>query len=334
MAMVSAALFVLLQFGAAAAATVSIDCDGVQSAGYRVLSLDDGRKVAVWYPAAAPEKPVAYSRANYGFMGHVAPDAPALASCPRVPLVLFSHDLGGCALQSIFITEELARHGYVVAAPDHRDAGCPIGSDELKPLRTDKWFLSPEEWTDQSDVERLHDLRDTMHLIANDDALAPIVDASNVGAMGHALGGYSVLGMAGAWPAWKTSEVKAVVALSAFVEPYVVRGLLGRMGVPVMYQVARNDRDLPRLEAENQAFRLTAPPKYFVELKDTAHFDFEWTNLQCLGQSSVAACLKNKPNAAAIDGYAIEFLDRRLKGKAGAVVDSDRKDVSRYLRVE
>jgi len=39
-----------------------------------------------------------------------------------VPLVLFSHGLGGCALQTIFFTEELARHGYVVAAPDHADA--------------------------------------------------------------------------------------------------------------------------------------------------------------------------------------------------------------------
>ena len=330
--MVPAALFILLQFGAPAA-SFSINCDGAQSAGYRVLALEDGRKVAVWYPAAAPEKPIAYSRANYGFMGHVALDAPPLAACPKVPLVLFSHDLGGCALQSIFITEELARHGYVVAAPDHRDAGCPIGSDELKPLRTDKWFLPPDQWTDQSDVERLHDLRDTMRLIANDDALAPIVDASNVGAMGHSLGGYSVLGMAGAWPLWKTPEVKAVIALSAYVEPYVARGLLSKMGVPAMYQVTRFDRDVPRLEAENQAYMLTAPPKYFVELKDAAHFDLEWTNLVCLGHTSVAACLKNKSNAAAIDRYVVAFLDRYLKGKPAAALESDGTELQRYLRV-
>jgi len=334
--MLTAALFVVLQFGAHAAAAprVSIDCDGPQSVGYRVLALEDGRKVAVWYPAAAPEQPMAYSRTNYGFMGHVALDAPPLAACPRVPLVLFSHDLGGGALQSIFVTEELARHGYVVAAPDHRDAGCPIGSDELKPLRTDKWFSSPNEWSDQSDVERLHDLREVIRVVANDPQLAPIVDSTNVGAMGHSLGGYSVLGMAGAWPLWKTPEIKAVVAFSGFVEPYVARGLLSKMGVPTMYQVARYDRDMQRLEGENQAFLLTAPPKYFVELKDTAHFDFEWTNLLCLGQTSVAACLKTKPNAAVIDRYTLEFFDRHLKGKAASRSDVDGEDVNRYLRVE
>jgi dienelactone hydrolase len=330
--MLTAALFVVLQFGAPAA-SFAIDCDGVQSAGYRVLALDDGRKVAVWYPAAAPEQPFAYSRTNYGFMGRVAADAPPLAVCPHAPLVLFSHDYGGCALQSIFITEELARHGYVVAAPDHRDAGCPIGSAELKPLRTDKWFLPPEEWNDQSDVERLHDLRDTMHLIANDPAFVPVVDAANVGAMGHSLGGYSVLGMAGAWPLWKTPEVKAVVALSAYLEPLVARGLLSKMGVPVMYQVAHFDRDVARLQAETQAFAVTRPPKYYVELKDAAHFDLEWTNLQCLGQPNVAACLKRKPNAALIDGYVIAFFDRYLKGKAGTRLDSNGAELERYLRV-
>src|SRR5688500_10751864 len=99
------------------------DCSRRQDAGYRVLAMDNGRKVAVWYPAAAKEQPMAYSRSTGGFMGSVAQDAPA-ADCPRVPLVLFSHGLGGCALQSLFLTEELARHGYIVAAPDHNDAVC------------------------------------------------------------------------------------------------------------------------------------------------------------------------------------------------------------------
>ena len=105
------------------------DCAERQAAGYRVLTMESGRKVAVWYPTAAREQPMSYSRSNGGFMGSVARDAPP-AACPRVPLVLFSHGLGGCALQMLFFTEELARHGYIVAAPDHRDAVCAIGSDE------------------------------------------------------------------------------------------------------------------------------------------------------------------------------------------------------------
>ena len=40
------------------------------------------------------------------------------------PLILFSHGLDGCGAQSKFLTEALAAHGYIVAAPDHADATC------------------------------------------------------------------------------------------------------------------------------------------------------------------------------------------------------------------
>jgi dienelactone hydrolase len=315
----------------ASTATFALHCDALQSVGYRVLALEDGRKVAVWYPAAEPERSIAYSRS--GDMGRVAADSPPLRTCPPVPLVVFSHEFGGCALQSIFITEELARHGYVVAAPDHRDAGCAIGGDDLKPLRADKWFLASQLWSDESAVDRLYDLRDVIHLVAQDPALAPVVDASNVGAVGHSLGGYTVIGMAGGWRLWKTPELNAVIALSPFVEPFIARGTLSRLGVPVMYQTAWLEWDKRGLEVENQAYRLTSPPKYFVELKGVAQLDFEWTNLLCLGQADVAACLKHQPNAAAIDRYAIAFLDRYLKGKPEAQLDLDGKDLNRYLRL-
>jgi hypothetical protein len=51
------------------------DCTARQAAGYRVLTMENGRKVAVWYPAAASEQPMAYSRSTGGFMGSVAQDA-------------------------------------------------------------------------------------------------------------------------------------------------------------------------------------------------------------------------------------------------------------------
>jgi len=42
---------------AAGGSVRAADCADRQSAGFRVLVLDSGRKVAVWYPAAAPEQP-------------------------------------------------------------------------------------------------------------------------------------------------------------------------------------------------------------------------------------------------------------------------------------
>src|SRR5438874_8114140 len=59
-----------------------------------------GRDVAVW-------KPQVSALSNKGY-----------------PLILFSHGFGGCNTQSIFLMEALAHSGYLVLAPNHKDASC------------------------------------------------------------------------------------------------------------------------------------------------------------------------------------------------------------------
>ena len=306
------------------------DCSGRQAAGYRVLAMDNGRKVAVWYPAAAREQPTPYSRSNNGFMGSVAKDAPP-AACPPVPLVLYSHGLGGCALQTLFFTEELARHGYVVAAPDHQDAVCAIGSDELRfgNMRTDQSFLEPKRWNDRSEIDRLRDLRAVIRLIADDPQLGRAADVQRIGAVGHSLGGYTALAMAGGWPSWKHADVKAVLAFSPYVMPFVAHGTLARLNVPVMYQGAQFDWGItPSIEGAQGAYAVTAPPKYFAKLNGGTHF--EWTNLVCTGQPNVVSCLKARPNAYLIDRYAIEFLDRHLKNKPAPILTTQGRNLQAY----
>jgi len=296
------------------------DCSTRQSAGYRVLTMENGRKVAVWYPAAASEQPMAYSRATGGFMGSVAKDA-LPAACPRVPLVLFSHGLGGCALQSLFLTEELARHGYVVAAPDHKDGVCAIGSDDhnFGNLRTDQSLLEPERWSERSQIDRLHDLRAVIDLVAKDQQLGLAADVQHIGVIGHSLGGYTAIGMAGGWPSWKHTDVKAVLALSPYVLPFMTQKTLARLDVPVMYQGAQFDLGITTsLEGPQGAYAVTSAPKYFLKLRGGTHL--EWANLLCSGQPNVVACLKAKPNAYLIDRYGIEFLDRHLKNKPSALL--------------
>ena len=306
------------------------DCDGPFSAGYRVLAMDNGRKVAVWYPTHAAEPPATKLRAGARFASRVAHDAPP-AVCPRVPLVLFSHGWGGCGTQSIFVTEALARHGYVVAAPDHADAACTIGSDALRleNLRLDVSFLDPAGWNERSHVGRLHDLRAAIERVSTDAELARVADTTRIGAVGHSLGGYTALAMAGGWPSWKTPAVKAVLALSPYALPFIARGALARLQVPVMYQGAALDLGLTTsLDGPRGAYALTAPPKFFVMLSGGTHF--EWTNLACAGTADVAACLQARPNAALIAGYGIAFLDRYLKGKGGELLSSRGEGLAAY----
>ncbi len=315
---------------ATASALAAEGCSARQSAGYRVLAMENGRKVAVWYPAAASEEPMAYSRGNGGFMGSVAKDAPP-AACPRVPLVLFSHGHGGCALQTLFFTEELARHGYVVAAPDHKDAVCAIGSDELKfgNMRTDQPFYEPQRWNERSEIARLHDLRAVIGLVAEDPQLGPATDVRNIGAAGHSLGAYAAIALAGGWPAWKHADVKAVLAFSPYLLPFISQRTIARLDVPVMYQGAQFDWGItPSMEGAQGAYAVTQPPKYFVKLNGGTHF--EWTNLLCSGQPNVVACLKAKSNAYLIDRYGIEFLDRHLKNKPAPALSAKARGLEAY----
>jgi predicted dienelactone hydrolase len=324
------ALVLCVAFGAPAQAA---DCDARQSAGFRIMALDNGRKMAVWYPAAAAEQPYAYTARANGFSGSVAVDAPP-AACPRVPLVLFSHGFTGCGLQTIFFTEELARHGYVVAAPDHADAlTCRVdgtGSGRLRDLTREALFRDPKAWTDQTYRNRLDDMRLAIARIASDAALAPVTDVTRVGAVGHSLGGYTAVGMAGGWSSWKTPEVKAVLGMSPHIAPYLANGTLDAVDVPVMYQGAPADWGItPFLEGPKGAYAVAAAPKYYVKLPSGTHF--EWTNLLCMNQGTVVDCLKAKPNAYLIDVYGIAFLDRYLKGARSTLLDGSGQGLAQYV---
>ncbi len=122
-------------------------------------------------------------------------------------------------------------------------ASVRIGSDEhnFANMRTDQSFLQPDRWSDRSQRDRLLDLRAVIDLIANDPQLGSAVDVQRVGLIGHSLGGYTAIGMAGGWTSWKHTDVKAVLALSPYVLPFITRGTLARLDVPVMYQGAQFD---------------------------------------------------------------------------------------------
>lgn len=54
-----------------------------------------------------------------------------------LPIVVFSHGFHGCATQSCFLMTALASAGYLVVAPNHRDATCNGGSA--------RWIDRPEQ---------------------------------------------------------------------------------------------------------------------------------------------------------------------------------------------
>ncbi len=308
-ARIGAGLVALFGCIAAPGAAAPTACQYPYPVGYRVATLA-GLRVAIWYPTQATPAPYAYSD---GFSGVVARDA--APGCGRLPLVVFSHGLGGCGTQSLFFTEELARHGYVVAAPDHRDATfCTVdrGTGNLRNLIPQSSLLDPKQWTPATYADRKNDLEALINALLVDPVFGDAIDSRAIGAAGHSLGGYTVVGLGGGWPGWRDGRIRAVLALSPYVQPYTVHGTLAALRVPVMYQGAPLDLGItPSLDGPKGAYAQTPAPKYFVELRTGTHL--VWTGIACDKDHTVRACL-DRPEPRLITAYGVAFFDRYLKG--------------------
>jgi uncharacterized protein (TIGR03437 family) len=277
--------------------------------GFQTVMLGASR-VAVWYPSSAPEAHYAYFDR---LAGSVALNG-APAACSGLPLVVFSHGYGGCGTQSVFITEELARRGFVVAAPDHADATCSAaGTGSGEPTVSQAPFTQPETWSDQSFANRRADVVSVINGMLASAVFGRLIDPHRIAGMGHSLGGYTMLGMAGGWQSWFDPRIRAVVLLSPYSQPFLAKSTLGGVRVPVQYQGGTLDLGVtPWVERTEGAYDQTPPTKFFLNLRLAGHF--VWTNSTCTSAGTVAECLRTSSNAALINTHTQAFLDHYVRG--------------------
>jgi len=221
------------------------------------------------------------------------------ASSPA-PVLIFSHGFHGCATQSRFLLAAFADAGFLVFAPNHRDATCDGGSA--------RWFEhpvmpfgNPKAWNDTTYRDRANDIEALLDALKSDERFRTRIDPLRLGLVGHSLGGYTVLGLAGAWPSWKLGGVKAVLALSPYAHPFIAHDTLAGLTVPVMYQGGIWDFGItPALRMPGGAYEQTPAPKYFVEFAGAGHL--AWTNLQQRDHDAIVA-------------YSVAFMNHFLKGE-------------------
>jgi len=230
-----------------------------------------------------------------------------------VPLILFSHGFGGCAQQSRTLTQALADAGYAVLAPNHKDKGCKRYTTGLAAglwkMMTgrgpDKSFGNDAAWNTGTEVSRHDDVEALLDFALSHAPYDSAIDPSRIGLMGHSLGGYTVLGLAGGWPGWRDPRFKAVLALAPFSTPFVDKDTLGKITIPVMYMVGTRDR-LIEPALVSQSFAMTQAPKYLVMLDGAGHFAF--TELSRTYQATIAA-------------YAIGFFDKSLRARPAPLLE-------------
>jgi predicted dienelactone hydrolase len=155
-------------------------------------------------------------------------------------VIIFSHGFHGCATQSRFLMDALASAGYLVFAPNHRDATCNGGNASWLG-RPEIPFRNPPTWNEASYRDRAEDVRRLVNAIESDTRFRTRADLSHLGLTGHSLGGYTVLGLGGGWPNWRLAGIKAAPALSPYSQPFILHHTLSGLSAPVMYQGGTRD---------------------------------------------------------------------------------------------
>lgn len=136
--------------------------------------------VALWYPAA-PDKACSTVADNAIFVGQClevnAPPTPG-----QHPLVILSHGYGGSWRNQSWLAARLAARGYWVVATDHPGTAF----DQLDtPATAQLW-------------ERPRDISALLDGLSDDTTLAPFIDKQRIVAIGHSLGGWTAMELAGA----------------------------------------------------------------------------------------------------------------------------------------
>jgi predicted dienelactone hydrolase len=191
--------------------------------------------------------------------------------------------------------EALADSGYFVVAPNHHDATCVLtfGGFGFSRLPGKPSMF----WTDEDYHDRADDIRNLVAALRDDARFRGSADVNRLALAGHSLGGYTVLGLAGAWPKWTLPDVKAVLAFAPYSLPFQQSEGLRHLKAPVMFQAGQFD---PVFTGPmHEAFDQSPQPKYFVEIEHAWHLT--WVDFGGLHPHSIVA-------------YATAFLDRYLKG--------------------
>ena len=136
--------------------------------------------VTVWYPSDGKGEAVRVGE-NRIFEGTTALKDAAIQP-GHLPLVLLSHGSGARGTTMAWIATELAKAGFIVAAPDHPGTT----SGDSTPEDT------PKIW------ERTDDLSTIITSLTTNAEWSPSIDANRIGVMGFSLGGSAALELTGA----------------------------------------------------------------------------------------------------------------------------------------
>lgn len=305
----------------------------------------------IWYPI-----PPGSTGTVVKYLGMMASPGGALdkaeAAKGPFPLVAFSHGNQGMRQQSVFLTEALAKHGYVVIAPDH--VGNTYADYDAKLIGA-------------MVVWRPLDLRAAIDRALKAEAgdpawLTGLVDPQHIAVSGHSFGGYTALAVAGApvdvpkaylpdcsLPGASTESTCAAMALAGtlpwkFGDPRVslviplahcgqlqgfgfVLPLMGDLKIPAILQAASGDTTCTLAQQAQPAYDAWGGPKALVTMDGGNHFSYsDLCNLPLAQIPQFAGYCKDRvPELvaahASVIHYTLAACDAWLRGQTAKMAE-------------
>jgi dienelactone hydrolase len=205
--------------------------------------------VEVWYPIEP------------GGIIAQKPNAPFIEGSGPFPLLLRAHGFSGFRTDSGYLTHHLATHGYIVVAPDF-----PLSN-----------LFAPGGPTLADVGEQALDLGFLIDSFtaANSEPSSPFfghVDTETIGAIGHSLGGATVL-LATFHPTLRDLRVDATVGLSPLA-CVLLDGFFDTTTTPLMIQGGTVDMITPYVSNQLVPFGFANASKYLVTLEGGTHLGF------------------------------------------------------------
>lgn len=222
--------------------TITIGCRALD-----VIDPVQGARIPLWvlYPAREPARVERFGPYEIA----VAMGAPIEGD--GLPLVVISHGNGGSPWTYRGTAAHLARAGFVVALPEH-----PGNS------RADNGLA----FTAANLENRPRHLRLVLDAVFQDEALGPRLARSGVGLIGHSIGAYTALALAGGRPTSFPNEepdgvarpipvvrdprVGALVLLAPASVWYMAEGALADVQVPILMRTGALDHHAPPLHGD------------------------------------------------------------------------------------
>lgn len=226
---------------------------------------DESKQISftVWIQYPTLEQPSATAFGPY--MLEVKPDATIQEG--RYPLILVSHGNGGSPFAYRSITTYLAQHGYIVALIEH------YGNN-----RNDNHL----EYTLENLTLRPRHIGLTLDFLLSDPQFGAHIDAQRIGMVGHSMGGYTALAVAGGVPHTEQGEEIEVTA-DARIRTIVLFApgtgwffnSLRNVTIPILLMIGERDTFTPRWNADIVLWGVPDRSKVTLrEVKNAGHFSF------------------------------------------------------------